>query len=65
MTNPDGFPAINWDVAPDSYEIEGLRDMARLPLWEKLEWLEEMQLFAEWMQEQRRQRLAIPNTPNE
>ncbi|PQV63826.1 hypothetical protein B1R32_10830 [Abditibacterium utsteinense] len=47
MTNPDNFPFIDWTVAPDPYEIENLRDAARLPLWEKLEWLEAAQRLVE------------------
>ena len=53
MTVPDNFPFIDWTVAPDPYEIENLRDAARLPMWEKLEWLEAAQLFAEQMETQR------------
>lgn len=51
---------INWNVPPDPQEIEQLRDAARLSWPEKLQWLEEMQRIALWMQSH-----AInPNQPN-
>ncbi len=43
-------PNINWNVPPDPQEIEQLRQAARLSWAEKLEWLEQMQRMALWMQ---------------
>ena len=51
-------PQIDWSVPPSREEIEQLREVARLPLWVKLEWLEQMQKIAEHMQKQHAQRRA-------
>ncbi len=45
-------PNINWNVPPDPQEIEQLRDAARLSWADKLDWLEEMQRLALFLQKQ-------------
>lgn len=52
------MPTINWDVLPDPQELAQLRDAARLPLGERLEWLEQMQRIALHLQQQRLNRLC-------
>ena len=49
MNIPKDFPDIDWTVAPDPHEIAQLREVAKAPLWEKLEWLESTQAMVELM----------------
>lgn len=46
------MPPIDWNVPPDPHEIEQLRDNARLSWADKLDWLEEMQRLALFLQKQ-------------
>ena len=46
---PDDFPEIDWTRPADPHEIAQLRDVAKWPLWEKLEWLESAQQMVETM----------------
>lgn len=46
---PDDFPEIDWNTPADPQEIAQLREQAKLPLWEKLAWLESAQEMAECM----------------
>ncbi len=52
---PDDFPEIDWTVAPDPHEIAQLRELVKLPLWEKLQWLETAQEMVESMNAHRAQ----------
>jgi len=51
----------SWDAGWDGHERAQLRRKARLPLWQKLQWLEEITRIARHLREQRRPR---PNEPD-
>ena len=50
---PDNFPEIDWTIPADPQEIAQLREHAKWPLWEKLEWLESAQIVAESLEKSR------------
>ena len=60
---PDDFPEIDWPVAPDPREIARLRELAKLPLWEKLQWLETAQEMVESMSAQQAQQAREDSAP--
>lgn len=49
MNTPNVFPNIDWNTPADPHEIAQLREHAKLPLWEKLAWLESAQEMVECM----------------
>lgn len=49
MNIPADFPEIDWTIPADPHEIAQLREQAKWPLWEKLEWLESAQEMVECM----------------
>ena len=54
MSNiPDDFPEIDWTIPADPQEIAQLREHAKWPLWEKLQWLESAQIMAESLEKSR------------
>ena len=54
MSNiPADFPEIDWTVPADPHEIAQLRDVAKWPLWEKLQWLESAQEIAQSLEKSR------------
>lgn len=59
MNLPDDFPQIDWTVDADPYEIAQLREQAKWPLWEKLEWLESAQIMVESMNAHRLQQARL------
>lgn len=68
MSNlPDDFPEIDWTVAPDPHEIAQLREQAKWPLWEKLEWLESAQIMVDSMNAYRLKQVreAASSNPDE
>ena len=46
----------SWDEGWDAHERAQLRRKARLPLWQKLQWLEEITRIARHIREQRKPR---------
>jgi hypothetical protein len=48
---------INWNVPPDPMEIEQLREVAKLPYWEKLKWLAQAGRMADHLQKQHAERM--------
>lgn len=46
-------PDRKWSVGWDGHELDQLRRLARLPLWQKLQWLEEMNRVIRHMRKQR------------
>jgi hypothetical protein len=50
----------SWPGSWQEHELDQLRRLARLPLWQKLRWLEEMNRIIRHM----RQQTAVPGTEN-
>ncbi len=54
MSNiPEDLPEIDWTVEADPHEIAQLREVAKWPLWEKLEWLESAQIIVQSLENSR------------
>jgi putative hemin transport protein len=58
---------LSWDAGWEEHELHQLRRLARLPLWQKLQWLEEMNRIIRHLRTQRpaASSLAGQNPPNE
>jgi hypothetical protein len=53
----------SWDSGWDGHERAQLRRKARLPLWQKLQWLEEINRIARHLREQRKPHSTGPEGP--
>lgn len=55
MTDRSKSSGADWPRGFDAHQLEQLRRLAELPLWAKLEWLEEAERLAARMQGQPRE----------
>ena len=63
MTDHSGGPDLLWEKGWDGHEEAQLLRMAKLPLEQKIRWLEEAQELMQSFEQSRKRRQKDPNRP--